>query len=92
VFTTAYNMGALGLEPRTYALKGRCGNDVSAVNKGLTGIEQDDFAIYLATMLQKHPELEQILSAWGELPDHIKQTIQTLVGTVTIGDNDSTGK
>ena len=85
-------MGALGLEPRTYALKGRCGNDVSAVNKGLTGIEQADFAIYLATMLQKHPELAHVLSAWGELPDHIKQTIETLVGTVSIADNDNVNK
>ena len=42
--------------------------------------------------LQKHPELEQILSAWTALPDHIKQTIQTLVGTVAIADNDNVSK
>lgn len=77
-------MGALGLEPRTYALKGRCQNDVSVENKGLTDIEQTDFAIYLANLLQKHPELKQIIAVWSELPDHIKQTIETLVGAVTM--------
>ena len=75
-------MGAMGLEPRTYALKGRCQNDVSVVNKGLTDIEQADFAIYLANLLQKNPELGQVINIWSELPDHIKQTIETLVGSV----------
>ena len=76
-------MGALGLEPRTYVLKGRCENDISAVNKGLTETEQSDFAICLANLLQEHPELEQIIAVWAELPEHIKQTIETLVGSVT---------
>ena len=71
-------MGALGLEPRTYALKGRCLNDVSAVNKRLTGVEQADFAIYLANLLQKHPALEQVIPVWPDLPEHIKQAITTL--------------
>lgn len=29
-------------------------------------------------------ELATIIAAWPELPDHIKQTIETLVGSVTI--------
>ena len=35
-------------------------------------------------ILQKHPELQQVVNAWAELPEHIKQTIETLVGSVTI--------
>ena len=34
-------------------------------------------------ILQKHPELYQVVDAWAELPDHIKQTIKTLVSSVT---------
>ena len=30
------------------------------------------------------PELIEIVKAWDNLPDHIKQTIETLVGSVTI--------
>jgi hypothetical protein len=36
--------------------------------------------------------LRKIIEAWPELPDHIKQTIQTLVGSVTIGGNDNVSK
>ena len=28
-------------------------------------------------------ELAEIVDAWGDLPDHIKQTIQTLINSVT---------
>ena len=35
VFTTAYNMGALGLEPRTYALKGEPGHIISLLAETL---------------------------------------------------------
>ena len=28
-------------------------------------------------------ELAEIVDAWGDLPDHIRQTIQTLVSSVT---------
>jgi hypothetical protein len=34
-------------------------------------------------LMQKHPELCQVIDAWTELPNHIKQTIITLVSSVT---------
>ena len=33
-------------------------------------------------ILQKYPELYQVIDAWTELPDHVKQTIKTLVSSV----------
>ena len=67
-------------------------NTQELTDKALTENKQADFAIYLATLLQEHPELEQILAAWTALPDHIKQTIQTLVGSVAIAGNDNVSK
>jgi hypothetical protein len=31
--------------------------------------------------LQKHPELEQIITAWPKLPEHVKKTIKALAQT-----------
>jgi len=32
-------------------------------------------------LLQKHPDLEQIITAWPELPEHIKAAIMALIRT-----------
>jgi hypothetical protein len=36
--------------------------------------------------------LKEIADVWPDLPDHIKETIKTLVGSVTIVDNDNVSK
>jgi hypothetical protein len=33
----------------------------------------------LALLTEKYPELQQIISAWPNLPEHIKQAVKTLV-------------
>jgi hypothetical protein len=48
-------------------------------NKELTNTVTTDFAISLAILLQKHPELKQIIESWSAIPEHIKQTINTLI-------------
>lgn len=34
-------------------------------------------------ILQNSPDLEQIITAWPELPEHIKAAIKTLIETAT---------
>ena len=54
-------------------------------NKALTETGQCDLARNLALLVQKHPDLEQILSAWPGLPEHIKTAIMALVQTHCMG-------
>jgi hypothetical protein len=36
-------------------------------------------AEFLALLQEKDPELQEIISAWPKLPEHIKQAVKTLV-------------
>ncbi len=40
----------------------------------------------------KNPELMHVVDSWSNLPEHIKQTIMTLVESVTIAVNDNADK
>ena len=48
-------------------------------SKGVTSQEQNDFYTSLNKTLQEHPDLDIVIKAWTALPDHVKQTISTLV-------------
>ena len=50
-------------------------------DKDLQG-QLDSLRHLLGHIIEKHPELGQVINIWPELPDHIKQTIETLVGSV----------
>ena len=56
----------------------------SFVNKELTKNEKIDFATSFANLLQKNPELCQLIEMWPELPEHIKAAIKTLIETQDI--------
>lgn len=43
-------------------------------------------------LLQKNPELMQVVENWLALPEHIRQAILTLVGSATIAVNDQVSK
>jgi F0F1-type ATP synthase beta subunit len=56
-------------------------NQQSLENKELTENTNPVFATSLAKTLQKYPELEQIITAWPELPEAVKTTIKALIQT-----------
>ncbi|MCF7956750.1 MAG: hypothetical protein K9M75_13185 [Phycisphaerae bacterium] len=43
-------------------------------------------------LLQKNPELMQVIENWTDLPEHIRQAILTLVESAAIAVNDQVSK
>jgi len=43
-------------------------------------------------LLQKNPELMQVVENWTDLPEHIRQAILTLVESAAIAINDQVNK
>jgi hypothetical protein len=62
----------VGLEPT-------CQNLQSIENKALTENQNSVFTTSLDKLVQKFPDLEQIISAWPELPEQVKEQIISLV-------------
>ncbi|MBN1972553.1 MAG: hypothetical protein JW787_02870 [Sedimentisphaerales bacterium] len=62
----------VGLEPTSQ-------NPQSIENKALTENQNSVFTTSLDKLVQKYPDLEQIINAWPELPEQIKSTIVSLV-------------
>jgi len=64
----------IGFEPITY-------NQQGIENKALTGNGCPVLSTNLGILLQKWPELKQIIAAWPELPEHIKTAVKALTQT-----------
>jgi len=54
-------------------------NQQPTTNKELTKTENPVFDTSLDILLQKYPKLEQIITAWPELPEHTKAAVKSLV-------------
>ena len=65
-------IGVIGFEPTSE-------NCQPVDNKRLTASRVSVLATSLDKTLQKYPELEQIITAWPELPEHIKAAIKALI-------------
>jgi hypothetical protein len=64
----------VGLEPTG-------SNQQSAENKELTEKANPVLSTGLDKIVQKCPELEHIITAWPQLPEHVKNTIKELIET-----------
>jgi len=64
----------VGLEPTSE-------NQQAVNSKTLTENNNPVLSTGLDKTLQKYPELQQIISAWPKLPEHIKATVKDLIQT-----------
>jgi hypothetical protein len=83
-------MGPLGLE----YLEDKSSQVLSskALSGDLEGKGQSTMVQNPVHLIAKNSDLMQVVESWSNLPEHIKQTIMTLVGSVTIDGNDNAGK
>ena len=77
-FLASKNVRVIGVEPTSHIQQ-------PIVNKALTENVNPVLATSLDILVQKHPDLEQIISAWPKLPEHTKQAIKSLAQTRTKG-------
>ncbi len=71
-----------GLEPPTFGFEVRGQDKLTAEKTRTCEKPKNSSASYSAILLQKHPDLEQIITAWPELPEPIKNAILSMVRTV----------
>ncbi len=57
----------------------QCPKDVSPGKTNTSEKPQADLALYLAEIVEKHPDLAEIVQVWPELPEHIKAAVKALV-------------
>jgi hypothetical protein len=69
-----YEIAPRGFEPLSE-------NQEPADNKRLTENPNPVLSTSLDNLLQKYPELAQLIKTWPELPEHIKAAIKALVQT-----------
>jgi hypothetical protein len=67
-------MEAGGFEPPNTNLQ-------TSNNKALTENKNPVLSTSLDILLQKHPDLQAVITVWSELPEHIKQAIKALTQT-----------
>jgi len=53
----------------------------SLQNQSLTKTEENNLARYLALLLQKYPEIVQIVKVWPDLPEVIRVGILAMIKT-----------
>ena len=76
-------MGRGGVEPPTHGFSVRCDNGITSAQDSTSESSQKNLSLYLALLVQKHPDLALIAEAWPNLPEHIRAAIKALVQTHT---------
>jgi len=56
-------------------------NPQHSPNKALTNSGESVLASCLAQIVQKYPELRELVKFWPGLPEHVKDTIKALIKT-----------
>ena len=70
----------LGLEPKTYGLKGCCQRQVkSLTNQPLTESDHSKTATIAAKIISESPGLEELILAWPGIPAPVQQAILKII-------------
>ena len=76
----------MGFEPTNNGFANRPPQQSNPLqNKDIAQNDNNVLASCLAFLSQKDPDLSRVVERWFDLPEHIKQTIKTLVDTANTG-------
>ncbi len=67
----------------------RCDADITSGQSSACECPELDMSSCMSFLKQNEPDLHQIATAWPDLPDHIKATIQTLVESAGVSSDAS---
>jgi hypothetical protein len=73
-------MRALGLEPRTYALKVRNDNELTTCQNSTYENDTSNLSKNLSSLLEAYHDLVAVVKAWPDFPANIKEAIVMLLG------------
>ncbi len=59
---------------------GLCNDEIKPCKSNTSETQKENLAQNLAFLVQKHPDLAEIVQVWPDLPEHIKAAIKALAG------------
>ena len=72
-------MRAVGVEPTTNGLKGRCGESITSDSANTCDNPADPLGVLLGVLRSECPDLAAVVAAWPTLPDAVRAGIVAMV-------------